>query len=144
MMENIPCYDDGRCRLDAFCKSVLRNEAVDYIRKMKRQVEHEKSFSDLSIAEKNQLCTEDSYSFDEFVFSSHGCELHINNEQVADAFTNLSQEEQSILILRFVLELTDKEIGLLLGLSQYAVRRRRKKALDAMRNRLRPILPKGD
>ena len=84
-MENIPRYDDGRCRLDAFCKSVLRNEAVDYIRKMKRQVEHEKSFSDLSIAEKNQLCTEDSYSFDEFVFSSHGCELHINNEKVGDS-----------------------------------------------------------
>ncbi len=28
MMEKIPRYNDERCRLDAFCKSVLRNEAV--------------------------------------------------------------------------------------------------------------------
>ena len=143
MMEKIPRYDDERCRLDAFCKSVLRNAAVDYLRSMQRQLKHEKSLSDLTQSEQNRRCTEDRYSCDEFVFSSHGCDLHIDNEQVADAFAELSQEEQSVLILHFVMELTDKETGLLLGLSQYAVRRRRKKALDTMRNRLMPILPKG-
>lgn len=143
MMEKIPRYDDGRCRLDAFCKKVLRNEAVDYLRSMQRQLKHEKSFSDLTQAELGQLCTEDHYSCDEFVFSSHGCDLYIDNEQLADAFAELSQEEQSVLILHFVMELTDREAGLLLGLSKQAVCRRRKKALDTMRNRLRPILPKG-
>lgn len=143
MMDTIPRYNDERCRLDSFCKSVLRNEAVDYLRSMQRQREREKSFSDLTQAELSQLCTEDRHSCDEFVFSSHGCDLHIDNERVANAFAELSQEEQSVLILHFVMELTDKEAGVLLGLSQYAVRRRRKKALDTMRNRLRPILPKG-
>ena len=142
-MEKIPRCDDERCRLDAFCKTVLRNESVNYLLKMQRQLKHEKSFSDLTQAELGQLCTEDRHSCDEFVFSSHGCDLHIDNEQVANAFAELSQEEQSVLILHFVMELTDKEAGVLLGLSQYAVRRRRKKALDTMRNRLRPILPKG-
>ena len=117
-MEKIPRYDDGRCRLNAFCKTVLRNEAVEYLRSMRRQFEREKSFSDLTQVELNQLCTEDRHSCDEFVFSSHGCDLHIDNEQVADAFAELSQEEQSVLILHFVMELTDKEVGLLLGMSQ--------------------------
>ncbi len=80
MMEKIPRCNDERCRLDAFCKTVLRNESVNYLLKLQRQREREKSFSDLTQAELGQLSTEDRHSCDEFVFSSHGCDLHIDNE----------------------------------------------------------------
>ena len=42
-------------------------------------------FSDLTQHELDKLCTVDRYPSDSFVFSSHGYDLHIDNELVADA-----------------------------------------------------------
>ena len=56
-------------------------------------------FSDLPQHELDKLCTVGPLSSDSFVFSSHGYDLHIDNELVADAFANLPEQEQSILIL---------------------------------------------
>ena len=46
-----------------------------------------------------------------------------------DAVAGLPEQEQSILILRLVLDLTDSEIGEALGLSRSVVQRRRTKSL---------------
>lgn len=73
----------------------------------------------------------------------NGCELRIDNEQVAEVFAELSPTEQSILILRFVMDMTDKEVGAVLGMSRCAVQRRRTKTLDKMRDKLKTLLPKG-
>ena len=51
-------------------------------------------------------------------FSSHGYDLLIDNELVAEAFASLPEQEQSILILHCVLELADGEIGGLMGMSR--------------------------
>ena len=48
-----------------------------------------------------------------------------------------------ILILRFVLDLGDAEIGSLVGMSRSAVQRHRKKTLDELRNKLTALMPKG-
>lgn len=141
-MENIPRHSVPY-RFDAFCKTVLRNEAVNYLLQLKRQYKREMSFSDLSYSELQSLCFTEDYPSDSFTFTAHGCELHIDNEQVADVFSALSEEEQSILILKFVMDMTDKEVGSLLGLSRCAVQRRRTKALEKMRDKLKPLLPKG-
>ncbi|MDO5401433.1 MAG: sigma-70 family RNA polymerase sigma factor [Eubacteriales bacterium] len=141
-MEAIPRnYDE--CRFDAFCKSVLRNEAHNYRRGLKRQRDRQVSISALPQAEMDKLCTVDCYPSDNFTFSSHGYDLHISSELVADAFSNLSEQAQSILILRFVLDLGDAEIGSLVGMSRSAVQRRRKKTLDELRNKLAALMPKG-
>ena len=66
----------------------------------------------------------------------HGCDLHIDNELVAEAFATLPSMEQSILILHCVLELTDGEIGAAVGMSRSAVQRHRTKTLETMRTRL--------
>ena len=44
-MEAIPRDYGEQCRFDAFCKTVLRNEARNYHRDMKRQRDRETSFS---------------------------------------------------------------------------------------------------
>lgn len=41
------------------------------------------------------------------------------------------------------MDMTDKEVGAVLGMSRYAVQRRRTKALEQMRDRLKTLLPKG-
>ena len=125
-----------RCRFDAFCKAVLKHEAIDYIREMKRRKGRETSLEHLPQADMDKLCSMDSYSSDSYVFSYCGYDLPISSEQVADAFASLPEQEQSILILRLVLDLTDSEIGEALGLSRSAVQRRRTKSLKALRTKL--------
>ena len=84
----------------------------------------------------DKLCSADSYPSDSYVFSYCGCDLPIRSQQVADAFAGLPEQEQSILILRLVLDLTDTEIGEALGLSRSAVQRRRAKSLNVPRAKL--------
>ena len=136
-MDMIPRNDYGeRCQFDAYCKLVLYHEAIDYLREMQRHRDRELSFSDLPQMEMDKLCVVDHYPSDRFTFSSHGYDLHIENELVADAFAGLSVQEQSILILHFVLDLPDQEVGRLVGMSRSAVQRRRAKSLTELRIKL--------
>ena len=48
----------------------------------------------------------DEYPSDSFVFSAFGYDLHIRDELVAGAFASLPEQEQQILILRFVAAMT--------------------------------------
>ena len=99
--------------------------------------------NDLPQMEMDKLCVVDHYPSDRFTFSSHGYDLHIENELVADAFAGLSVQEQSILILHFVLDLPDQEVGRLVGMSRSAVQRRRAKSLTELRIKLAALMPKG-
>ena len=120
-------------RFDAFCKAVLRNEAKDYLRELGRQRDREKSLEALTQQELNKLSTVDQYPSDSYIFSSHGYDLLINNELVAEAFASLPEQEQSILILHCVLEMADGEIGSLMGMSRSAVQRHRTSTLKQLR-----------
>ena len=77
------------------------------------------------------------------IFHSHGYDLRIDNELVAEAFAVLPQQEQSILILHCVMELNDVEIGRLMGMSKSAVQRHRTKTLKELRVKLMAIMPEG-
>ena len=126
-----------RCRFDTFCKTVLRNEARTYLRDLCRQRKRETEFSALSQYEMDKLCTLDEYPSDSVVFTAFGCDLHIRDELVADAFASLPEQEQSILILYCVLELADGEIGGLVGMSRSAVQRHKTNTLNELRRNLR-------
>lgn len=130
-MGTIPRFNNPG-HFDRYCKVVLNHEAIDYLREMATSRERQASLS-----------TMDSYPSDSVVFSSHGCDLRIDNEFVAEAFADLGEQEQSILILHCVLGLSDGKIGELMGLSRYAVRRRRTKSLDELRSKLTAVMPKG-
>lgn len=142
-METNPRDYGERCQFDAYCKLILSHEALDYLREMNRRREREISFSDLSQSELDRLCTVDKHPSDSYVFSSHGYDLRIDSELVAEAFASLPEQEQSILILRFALDLTDQEIGMLMGMSRSAVQRRRAKTLSELRTKLKALMPKG-
>ena len=126
-----------RCRFDAFCKTVIRNEAKTYLRDLCRQRKRETEFSALSQYEMDKLCTLDEYPSDSIVFTAFGCDLHIRDELMAAAFASVPEQEQSILILYCVLELPDGEIGGLVGMTRSAVQRYRTKTLNELRRNLR-------
>lgn len=142
-MEAIPRDYGERCQFDRYCKLVLYHEALDYLREMQRRRDRETSFDALPQAEMDKLCTEDHYPSDSYIFSSHGYDLLIDNELVADAFSSLSKDAKSILILRCVLDMTDQEIADLMGMSRSAVQRRRAKTLKELRTKLLAIMPEG-
>ncbi len=125
-----------RCRFDAFCKTVLRNEAKTYLRDLYRQRKRETQFSALSQYEMDKFCTMDEYPSDSVVFTAFGYDLHIRDELVADAFASLPEREQSILILYCVLGLADGEIGRIAEMSRSAVQRHRTKTLNELRKDL--------
>ena len=127
---------EERCRFDAFCKVVLRHEAIDYFRELSRQRKREIQFNTLSQHEMDKLCTLDDYPSDSFVFSAFGYDLHIRDELVAGAFAILPEQEQKILILHCVLELADVKIGGFVGMSRSAVQRHRTKTLRELRKNL--------
>ena len=132
-----------RCRFDAFCKTVLRNEARTHLRDLGRQRNREIEFSALSQQELDKLCTVDEYPSDSILFTVYGYTLHIRDELVAAAFASLPQPGQSILILHCVLELTDGEIGAVVGMSRNAVQRHRTKTLKELRTKLMALMPEG-
>ena len=143
-MDTIPRNDFIlRHRYDAFCKAVLRNEAKDYLREMGQQRDREKSLDALTQQELDKLSTVDYYPSDSYVFSSHGYDLLIDNELVAEAFASLPQQEQSILILHCVLDLADGEIGSLMGMSRSAVQRHMTSTLKQLRLKLMALMPEG-
>ena len=111
---------------------------------MKRQREREAFFSNLSQAELDKLCVVDRYLSDSIVFSSHGYDLNIDNELVAEAFSALPQTEQSILILHCTLDLADGETCNLVGMSQSAVQQYGAKALQELCEALSALMPRKE
>ena len=94
-------------------------------------------------ADWDKLSVRDDYPCESYIFHSHGYDLRIDNELVAEAFAVLPQQEQSILILHCVMELNDVEIGRLMGMSKSAVQRHRTKTLKELRVKLMAIMPEG-
>ena len=118
----------GACSM-LFARRYCVDEAKSYLSEMKRRRDREVSLGSLSQADLDKLFAVDRYPSDSFTFPSHGCDLHIDNELVAEAFATLPSMEQSILILHCVMELADGEIGALMGMSRSAVQRHRTKTL---------------
>ena len=82
------------------------------------------------------ICTTDQYPSDYIAFSADGYTLQISNEQLANIMEKLSQSEQRLLILRYVLELNDREIGRMKRCSRSAIQRRRTSVLRNLRKQL--------
>ena len=117
-------------QFDRYCKLVLEHEAIDYLRKMDSLHDRQTSLSVLPQKEMDKLSTVDSYPSESHIFTSHGCDLPIENELVAEAFAGLTEQEQSILILHCVLGMSDSKIGTVMELTRNAAQRRRRKTLD--------------
>ena len=84
----------------------------------------------------DSICTTDQYPSDYITFSADGYVLQISNERLANIIEKLSQPEQRLLILRFVLELNDREIGRMMRCSRSAIRRRCTSVLRNLRKQL--------
>ena len=135
-MEGFSADDSERYQFDYFCKLVLQHEARDYLRELKRLRSKEVPFYCLPQREWNNLVVIDHYPSNSTTFSACGYEMQINNDHVACAFSSLHPKDQSILILRYAIGLTDREIGIFIGLPRSTVQRRRTSTIIKLRKQL--------
>lgn len=125
-----------RRRFNSFCKVVLCHEMLDCFREFSYQNKWLVSLHYLPPSALDGICTTDQYPGDYTTFSADGHTLQISNERLANIIEKLSQPEQRLLILRFVLELNDREIGRMMRCSRSTIQRRRTSVLRNLRKQL--------
>ena len=130
-----------RHRFDSFCKVVLRHAMLDCFREFSYQNKWLVSLHYLPPSALDGICTTDQYPSDYIAFSADGHTLQISNEQLANIIEELPQPERRLLILCFVLELNDREIGRRMCCSRSAIQRRRTSILRNIREQLMRKLP---
>ena len=122
-----------RHTFDSFCKKILKNEARDYYDELKRQRKKEKSFSDLSLKEMDQLYTVDKYFVTEQIFNVLGLDVIVTDDVIAGALDNLPEQKRDIILLSYFLELSDREIGDKLNMLRSTVQYQRTRTLQMIK-----------
>lgn len=120
----------------AFCKKVLRHEAIDIYRALQRKEKYETSLDALGSLEPMAAFMEQEIAVS---FSIRGEVFFVANEQLAAALLTLPDQQQEILFLYFYFGYSDKEIGVLIGRSRSATNRRRDIALKQLRKEMEAL-----
>ena len=123
-----------RHTFDSFCKKILKHEARDYYDELQRQRRKEKTFSDLSAKEMEQLYTVDKYFVTEQIFNVLGLDVIVTDDVIAGALQSLPEHKRDIILLSYFLELSDREIGDNLNMLRSTVQYQRTKTLQQIKN----------
>lgn len=118
---------------DSFCKKILKHEARDYYDELQRQRKREKTFSDLSVKEMEQLYTVDKYFVTEQIFNVLGLDVIVTDDVIAGALQSLSEHKRDIILLSYFLELSDREIGDKLNMLRSTVQYQRTRTLQQIK-----------
>lgn len=125
-----------RYQFEIFCMKIIDGERCDYFRQLMKKMEWESSFSDLPEAVLTNLCTFDSNPAEQYIFHVYGHQIPIKNDRLAEILLALGDEGYSILLLYYSLQLKDREIASLLGLSRSKIQKDRKVLFDELRKRM--------
>ncbi len=118
---------------DSFCKKILKHEARDYYDELKRQRRKEKTFSDLSAKEIEQLYTVDKYFVTEQIFNVLGLNVIVTDDVIVKALQSLPECKRDIILLSYFLELSDREIGDKLNMLRSTVQYQRTRTLQQIK-----------
>ena len=125
--------ESKRHSFDAYCKRLLKNEAIDIQRRNAWLGKKEISFSELSRRDLLRLQYMDSYNYDPKVFSVLDTDIVIENEDLGVALAELSPERRNVVLLFYLLDMKDQEIAKQLDLSLSTVQYRKASALARLR-----------
>lgn len=125
-----------RYQFEIFCMKVIDGERCDYLRKLMKKMEWESSFSDLPETVLTSLCTFDSDPAEQYIFHVYGHQIPIRNDRLAEILLALGDEGYSILLLYYSLQLKDREIASLLGLSRSKIQKDRKILFNELKKRM--------
>jgi len=123
-------------RFDSYCKKVLRFEVMQYYHVKKIAEKHIVLIDDVPQSITSLFCCYDEYPSLQNWFCVFGQEIEVKNSLLADALTVLTEEQQTIILAHYYLQLSDREIGERLKLSVKTVNRRRHSALQRLSQEL--------
>lgn len=121
------------CCFDAYCKRLLRCEVIDAIREYDRLGQREVNFSDLTREEEQQLQYIDEYAPERRVFSVLDMDVEIADGALVRALSALPADRRGIILLAYLLDLSDVEIAAQTGLNRSTVQYRRTSTLAQLR-----------
>ena len=120
----------------AFCKIVLRHEAMNAWRDLKRKEEREISLDYLMSERYFEPSAMDSYFEKQdkpTVFLVLGKEVIVDDERLATALSRLPQLRREVLLLYYFIGYRDEAIGRLYGRCRSTINHRRNVALKQLR-----------
>lgn len=106
---------------DSFCKTVLKNAAIDCYREIQKHRERELFFSELTKKEWQQLCMEDEYRLDSHIFQVLGQEVEVKNFMIAKALNHLPEKQRNVILMYYYLQMTETEIAEQMDLGQSTI-----------------------
>ncbi len=117
---------------NAFCKTLLYYEAINTYREISKKREREVSLDYLYEVGCEPSAAEQYLT----TFNIRGEAITIENEQLATALLNLTEQQQEILFLYFFFGYRDAEIGKLCGCCRTTANYRKNTALQQLRKEM--------
>lgn len=124
---------------DAFCRRVIRNEAINAHKQLAARAEKEIPLSALSHEELSNLFYDDSYCHYCKTYYVQGHPVHVNDPSLGEVLQFLSPRRREVILLTYFLDYTDADIARLLRISNPAVNNRKQAALKKLRELLEEI-----
>lgn len=122
-----------RCAFNAFCKRVLKNEAINIYNERQQRLAKEMTFSDLTPQEENQLYTLDKQYIGEEGESFQVGGKNITPKLLAEAMRTLPKEKRITVLLYYFFNKSDVEIGQLLDIPRSTVQYRRTSSFERLK-----------
>ncbi len=119
-------------RFDSYCKKALKFEVMQYYHVKKISEKHIVLIDDVPQSISSLFCRYDEYPSLQNWFYVFDQDVEVKNSFLADALTMLTDEQQTIILAHYFLEMSDREIGERLQLTQKAVNRRRRGAMKRL------------
>lgn len=128
-------------QLLGFCITVIKNSAKNLHREINLRKLKEKTFSELTLSEMNQLASTDTYFLNDQTFwllgeDNERIKVVIVNSDLYDAMKQLPEDKLNIILHSYFLGRTDQEIADEACVVQSTVCRRRKKILNLLKELL--------
>jgi len=119
-------------KFDSYCKKVLRNTVIKYINEVLYLSKHEVNFSDLP-PNVYPMSTNDEYFLQSRSFETSIGSIIVNDPNIAETIPDLPDIQREIILLYYIAEKTDKEIGEILKMPRSTVRDNRYAAIKFLK-----------
>ena len=124
---------------DAFCKKVIRNEAINIHKHLAARAERDLSLSALSNADLSALYYEDTYHLYHRIYYVQDKPVRVCDPVLGELLQFLTPQRRDVLLLYFFLDYSDADIARLLRISSPAVSARKTVALRKLKELLEEI-----
>ena len=122
-----------RKQFDSFCKTILKNEMIDYERARSYRLKHEVSFSELTEGELEQLKTDDEYIVGSEMFRVLDYDIEVKDELIGEALKYLPEKKRNVILLSFFMDMSDTEIAKHMNLVRSTIHHHRVSSLQALK-----------